>query len=925
MPEDKVGAVMVVGGGIAGIQASLDLANAGFLVYLLDPQPAATGYVSQLERTFQINDCDMCTMAPKVVEVARHPNVHLLYQASLLKLEGDAGSFMALVRHVTEDGAECEQELAVGAVILAPDDAPYDATRRPELGYGRFPNVVVSSQFDRVLGTSGPVAWIQCVGSRDREHNYCSAICCLDATKKAVMAKHFNPQLEPHIFIMDMRAFGKGYMDYYNQARYEYGVKYTRCRVASVVQDAQTQQLIINYETESGELLQERFNLVVLSVGMEVAPETKAMAQRIGVALNEDGFVATQPFAPVETSRAGVFVAGPLSQPRDMHDSVTQASAAAAKAAELLADVRGQRVKVISHPPEREVSPEPPRIGVFVWDAAAPTNRANIGHVIDIPALVAYARSLPGVVHADAQMGVRSAEMRAHLKAQIATLGLNRVVVATGSPLMYEVLFRETLREAGLNPFLLEVANLRDQVAWVHMREPAAALRKAKDLLRMAVARAALLEPLRARELVVNPQALVLGGGVAGMNAALSLARQGYHAHLVEREPELGGNLRHIYYDLDGKDVQAYLRDLVAAVEREPGITVWKRTTLLETKGVVGNFSSRLATPDGEQAVQHGTLIVAIGGQENRGPDYMLGRHPQVITQRDLEAKLVAADPAVTAAREIVMIQCVGPAEEYCSRLCCSAALKNALKIKALNPHANIYVIYKDIRAYGFREKYYTEAREKGVIFLRYDNDHPVDVRADGGLQVSVREPLLGRDITFRPDFLVLSEGMAPAAGATELGAMLNLPMNANGFFIESHPKLEPVDFANEGIFVAGIAHSPRSIEESIAQAQAAAARAATILSQPRLYVGAAVAVVDQAKCVGCLTCVRICPYDVPHITSQAQGVGRIVGAAEIDPTLCQGCGICVSECPAKAIQLLHYRDTQVLASIEAMFASEPA
>ncbi len=925
MPEDKVGAVMVVGGGIAGIQASLDLANAGFLVYLLDPQPAAVGYVAQLDRTFQINDCDMCTMAPKVVEVARHPNVQLLYQATLLKLEGDAGRFTALVRHAVEDGAERERELAVGAVILAPDDAPYDATRRPELGCGRFPNVVVSSQFDRVLATSGPVAWIQCVGSRDREHNYCSAICCLDATKKAIMAKHFNPQLEPHIFIMDMRAFGKGYMDYYNQARYEYGVQYTRCRVASVVQDLQTRELIIKYETESGELLQERFNLVVLSIGTEVAPETRAMVQRIGVALNQDGFVATQPFAPVETSRAGVFVAGPLSQPRDMHDSVTQASAAAARAAELLADVRGQLARPKSYLPEREVVPEAPRIGVFVWDAAASTSPASIGQAIDIPVLVAYARALPGVIHADAQIGVRSAEVQAHLKAKIAELNLNRIVVATGSPLMYEILFRETLREAGLNPFLLEMANLRDQVAWVHMRDPRAALRKAQDLVRMAVARAALLEPLRAHELAVNPQALVLGGGVAGMNAALSLARQGYHAHLVEREPELGGNLRHIFYDLDGKDVQAYLRDLIATVEREPGITVWKRTTLLETKGVVGSFTSRLSTPDGEQIIQHGALIIAIGGQENRGPDYMLGQHPQVITQRDLEAKLVAADPAVTAAREVVMIQCVGPAEEYCSRLCCSAALKNALKIKSLNPRADVYVIYKDIRAYGFREKYYTEAREKGVIFLRYDNDHPVDVRADGALQVTVYEPLLRRDITFHPDFLVLSEGMAPAEGAAEIGEMLKLPMNANGFFIESHPKLEPVDFANEGIFVAGIAHSPRSIEESIAQAQAAAARAATILSQPKLSVGAAVAVVDQAKCVGCLTCVRICPYDVPHITSQAQGVGRIVGAAEIEPTLCQGCGICVGECPAKAIQLLHYRDSQILASIAAMLVPEPA
>jgi heterodisulfide reductase subunit A len=880
---------------------------------MLDPQAAKAGLLSQLERTFLANDCDMCIMAPKVIELERHPNVSILYQSALLGLDGQAGHFTA---HISQPTGQ--QDIVVGAAILSPDYQSYDPSARTELGYGRYAGVVTGAQFDRVLSTSGPVAWLQCVGSRDRQHDYCSSYCCMDATKKAIMAKQYNPAIEPHIFIMDMRAFGKGYMSYYNQARYEFGVKYTRCRIASVTEDPSTRELILKYETEDAKLQEQRFKLVVLSTGIEVSRQTRELAERLGVALNSDGFCATPAFAPVETNRAGVFVAGSFSQPKDMHDTVTQASACAAKAAELLAGARGTESRTKTYPAERDISTESPRLGVFVCDYDR-----TIGKVVDIAATLEYAKRLPGVVWAE-QLAC-SSESESQLRARITEQKLNRVIVASGTPVMHETIFREALREAGLNPYLLEMANLRDQCAWVHMREPKKATAKAKDLLRMAAARATRLQPVRMVEMALSREALILGGGAAGLNAALSLAQQGFRSYLIERDKELGGNLRHIYHDLYGNNVQDYMHRLIAAVENDPRITIFREATLLESSGFVGNFASRIRTPQGEQTLMHGALIIATGGKEHRGAEYALGQDSRILTHQELEERIAHGDPSVASAKKVVFIQCVGPAEEYCSRLCCSWTLKNSLKLKDLNPDINIYVLYKDIRAYGFREQFYTEAREKGVLFLRYDNEHLPQVSLEGGLQVVAHEPVLNRDIRFRPDLLVLSEGITPETGAVELAAALKLPLNANGFFIESHPKLQPADFATEGVYLCGLAHAPKSIEETIAQAQAAAARAATVLSRDKLLVGGAIAVVEQEKCVGCLTCVRICPYHVPKINPQARSVGNIAGAAEIEAALCQGCGICVGECPAKAIQLLHYRDDQVLASIIALREPEYA
>ena len=911
MSDQQVGAVLVVGDGIGSVRAALDLAEAGIQVYLVAPHPILSGRMPQGNGSFPANDCELCFLGPELTLVQQHPRVEIIADSELVGLEGEAGAFSARIASPTGTRA-----LPVGAVILAPAHQPYDPSPRHELGYGVFPNVVTMADFDRIIASPGPIAWLQCVGSRDREHNYCSSVCCLEATKKAIMAMDSHPGVEHHIFMMDMRTFGKGYLDYYNRARAQYGVQYTRCRIANILRDKASGELLFTYETESGELRHDRFQLAVLSNGMEVSEKSRALAATLGIALNEHGFCAAQPFAQVQTSRPGVYVAGPLSQPRDTHDTVTGASAAVAQVLALLSPARQLVAPAAAYPPERDVAGEPPRIGLFFWQS-----RAGIEGVVDVCQLAAYASALPGVAQVEHDLEGRWGLDQ--LPALIREGGFNRVIVATGTPLTYEPLWYEVMRQAGLSPYLLEIVNLREQCAWPHANEPAAAQAKARDLLRMAVARSQLLEALPPVTSAVNASALVIGGGVAGMNAALSLAQQGYPVTLVEREAALGGIARHIHRDLDGKDIAAYVRQLIRQVEGHPLITVLKQATVEASNGAPGDFTTRIQAPGGGLTLAHGVTIVATGGQESRGPDYGLGQSPRIMTQLDLEQLIESGDPQATSAKEVVMIQCVGPGTEYCSRVCCSVAIKHARQLKALNPQMNIYILYRDVRAYGFREQYYTLARDEGIIFLRYDDDNLPQVSLDGELTVQVRDYVLGRELRFHPDLLVLSEGMLPAEGAAELAALLHVPRNVQGFFVEAHPKLRPVDFAPEGLFLCGVAHSPKALEEVVTQAQAAAGRAARVLAQQALALNSVVAVVDQAKCTGCLTCVRICPYDVPRIDAQAVGAGAILGAAEIDPARCKGCGLCAGECPAKAIQLLHYRDEQIIAQVEAAF--EPA
>jgi heterodisulfide reductase subunit A-like polyferredoxin len=894
--------------------------------------------------------------------------------------------FVCGAKAINHDEVERIDEINVGAVILAPGYQIYNAKLSQEFGLGRYPNVVTALQYERLLSASGPtaghvkrpsdgvkpkkIAFLQCIGSRDQSHDYCSAVCCMYATKEAIMTKEHEPDADVHVFMMDMRAFSKGYEEYYRRARDRYGVQYHRTRISALKENPQTHHLTVRYSrsadmtghSERSEeslrrstslpisgrdssaqkdapqndarlnIVEEEFDLVVLSVGMEMSPAVQQLGHDLGIELDPYGFCATIQFDPLQTSRSGIYAVGPFHEPKDIPETVIEASGAAGQAAGLLMAARGSLARERTYPPERDVAGEEPRIGVFVCHCGS-----NIAGFLDVSAVTEYARHLPNVAHAEHMLYTCSQDSIAQIIDRVKELKLNRAVVASCTPRTHEALFQDAIRQAGLNPYLFEMANIRNQCSWVHSRDRAVATHKAKDLVRMSAARASALEPLHTLPVQIDRSTLVIGGGVAGMTAALSLAEQGFAVQLIERDAELGGNLRNVFYLHTGADPQAFLKELIARVQTQSLITVHLNTELIDTTGFVGNFTSRLS--DGIE-IKHGVTIVATGGKEYRGNEYAYGQDSRIITQQQFEAMLANPTSNIQLPTSnlqsptsnfqlptsIVMIQCVGPADRYCGRLCCTTALKNALRLKTLNPAAQITILYKDIRTYGFKERIYTEARRQGVRFIRFDDEHKPEVNLEAGaLHVKTIDPILDQAIDLSPDLLVLSTPMIPADGSRELGSKLKVPVDADGFFLEAHVKLRPVDFASEGLFLAGAAHYPKFIDETIVQAKAAASRAATILARESLAAGGAIAIVSPEKCTGCLTCVRICPYHVPQISVDFSGVGNIVGAAFIEPAVCQGCGICVSECPAKAISLMHYRDVQLMSKVDALFEEVPA
>jgi len=846
---------------------------------------------------------------------------------------------------INHNDVETLQELEVGAVILAPGYETYPAELSEEYGFGRYPNVVTSLQFERLLSASGPsqghvqrpsdgqrprrIAFLQCIGSRDKSHDYCSAVCCMYAAKEAMMAVEHERDTECHVFMMDMRAFSKGYEEYYRRARERYGIRYTRCRISSVKEDQATHNLILRYLPDEPAApqampIEEEFDMVVLSVGMTMSDQVKQLGRNLGISLDDYGFCHTVSFAPVETTRPGIYAVGPFTEPKDIPETVTQASAGAARTGELLAAARGTLVRQREYPPERDVSGEPPRVGVFVCHCGS-----NIGGFLDVPAVVEYAQSLPNVIYAEANLYTCSQDSIARIIEKIKEQGLNRVVVASCTPRTHEPLFQDTVRQAGLNPYLFAMANIRNQCSWVHSNDWDAATAKAKDLVRMAVARVCRQQPLYKTAQAFVHNALVIGGGVAGMNVALSLANQGFSVDLVERTPVLGGNLRNVFVPLNGRDPQSYLRDLVRQVVGHPLIHVHTGHELVATTGFVGNFESTLRSHTGSKTVvRHGVTIVAVGAQEHHGHDSGVGLDERVMTMLEFERFLNDNKTFLRRPSTITMILCAGPSDiRYCSRVCCTVALKNAVRVKQLSPDSQVIVLYKDIRTFGFKERLHVEARQKGVLFVRYDDNHrpSVDRTFDGRLEVSAWEQSLGENLVWKPDLVVLALPVVPAPGSRELASLLKVPVDQDGWFLEAHVKLRPVDFASDGIFMAGMAHYPKFLEETIVQAQAAAARAATILSRDVLNVGGVVATVEAAKCTACLTCVRLCPYKVPRIDKTLTGVGGIVGAAHIEAAACQGCGLCAAACPAKAIQLMHCQDSQVLSEVSALCGSSVA
>jgi heterodisulfide reductase subunit A len=1003
--------VLVVGGGISGIQAALDLANTGFKVYLIDKSPAIGGKMSQLDKTFPSNDCSMCIESPKFNECSRHPNIDILTYTEVDSIRGKAGNFKVTLikkpRYVVEEkctgctlcveycpvkisdqynqnlsknkaihiyfsqalplipyvdpetclylkdkscaicagvckanainlNQEAEKiELEVGAVLLSPGFETFDPKLRNDYGYGIMANVVTSLDYERILCSTGPyegtirrpsdkkhpekIAWIQCVGSRQvipGGNSYCSAVCCAYTQKQVILTKDHDAGIEATIFHNDVRAFGKDFERFYQRAANLPEVRFIRSYVSIGREIPENNNVTIRYSTVDDGVKEEEFELVVLSVGLNPPAGVQELAKKFDIELNSHGFCKTNPVNPIETTRPGVFVSGAFQGPSDIPEAVVTASGADALCSQLLSYRRGDLSRARIYPPEKDVSQEEIRIGVVTCLCGA-----NIGRVVDTPAVADYAATLPNVVYSQENLFACSTENAQLITNAIVEHRLNRVVLAACTPRTHEPLFRDTCREAGLNQYFFEFANIREHCSWVHSKDKDGATQKAKDIVRMSVARAAHLDPLQELQLPVNKAALVVGGGLAGMTCALSMATQGFEVYLVEKAADLGGMARRIHYTLEGVDVQPYLADLVRKVYRHRSVHVYTGATITEVSGYVGNFVTKVKSEGRVREILHGAAVIAIGAQEYKPVEYLYGEDDRVVTSLELEEQITAREERVVNSQSLVMIQCVGCRQEdrnYCSRVCCGQSIKNALKLKEINPEMDIYILYRDMRTYGFKEDYYREAADKEVKFIRYEpGDKPqVEAVVEGGrplLRVSVTDPVLGQKIAIDADLLALAAAVIPSASGLEIAKLFKVPLSPDGFFQEAHVKLRPVDFAADGVFLCGMAHYPKHITETISQAYGAAGRAINILSKETVTASGAICEVTENDCISCGACITACAYGAIEFHDTPQGK-----KAAVNPVLCKGDGLCNAKCPTGAIYLKHYTDEEIFAQIDA-------
>ncbi|UCF99399.1 MAG: CoB--CoM heterodisulfide reductase iron-sulfur subunit A family protein [Spirochaetaceae bacterium] len=1020
--------ILVIGGGIAGVQASLDLAEMGIPVTLVEEKPSIGGRMSQLDKTFPTNDCSTCILSPKLVELGSHPNITLRAYSTVEQVErvggnaagggkrcnGTDGGYEALIRsrarYVNEekctacglcaekcpvkipdlfnrgivstkcigipyaqavpavyriDAAHClyltkgkcgncakvcpagavdfqqtdrlESE-TFASVILAAGCEEYTPRIRPEFGYGVYANVITSIEYERLLSASGPtggkilrfsdgeeprrVAFLQCVGSRDpaaADRGYCSSYCCMQATKDAIITREHLPESDAAIFYIDLRAFGKDFDKFVDRAKEEYRVRYVKSRVSEVIEDLETGNLSIHIIDPQGSVGIETFDLVVLSVGIGVPASVRTLLASMGVQTDAYGFCRGQEeLAPVSSNLPGVYVCGTLTGPMDIPETVVSASAAAARAARGLLE-RGEdtgnespvatEVTAATRPPTApgELEGAPLHVGVIVCRCGV-----NIASVVDVSAVAERAAALPNVVFSHELTYACSQDSIQLIIEKIGELCLSRLVVASCSPRTHEHLFRAALQKAGLNKYLLQMTNIRDQCSWVHQADPQGATEKAFDLVRMAVARARFHQPLEELESAVNSRCLVIGGGLAGMSAALTVADNGFPVSLVEREQQLGGNLRQLGFTLETDNVPVLLDGLSCKIQEHPLIDVYLGSTLDSVEGYIGNFRSTLSRD--ETVVEHGTVIVATGGLEHQTTCYGYGSDPYIVTQREFETMLLHDNPLLSRLDGVVMIQCVDSREgdhNYCSRICCGEAVKNALRFKREYPRANVTVLYRDVRTYGLAEDRYAEARKAGVLFLRYTEDRKPEVsKENGDFKISLYDEILGREIAIQAQLLVLSVGIDAPEGNREIARLLKVPLNEDGFFLEAHVKLRPVDFATDGVFVCGLAHGPKYARESVAQALAAAGRAMTVLSRRRISAEAATARVFEQRCSGCALCMEVCPYGAIEVDPERK-------IAVVNALLCKGCGSCVATCFSGAIDVSGFSNRQIIREFE--------
>jgi heterodisulfide reductase subunit A len=993
---------LVIGGGIAGIQASLDLADRDIHVYLVEKDATIGGKMCRLDKTFPTNDCSACILSPKMADCNGHPNVDVLSYSEVVKVEGKAGDFKVTVkkkpRYVNMDECTgcgdclakcpvknipdqyeyglttrkaiyiphaqavprvavidpvhcrkilsdkcgvCEKicgkkainfadkeefvTLEIGSIIAATGFQTWDAKLSTEYGYGRFADVVTAMEFERMMCASGPsgghikrpsngdapkkIAFIQCCGSRSEKkgsQKYCSSVCCMYATKQAIITKE-HADVDEDIFFMDIRSYGKEFEAYIHRAEDQYNIKMHRSsRVASVEEDPTTKRLLVSYADAKGDSQTGVYDLVVLSIGLNPPEGAEEFSKILGINLNQYGFCDTKVSNPLATSREGIFVTGAFSAPKDIPTSVAEASGAAGKAGAYIVDKNFVPCIPKQFPPEKPTEGIAPRVGVWVCSCGT-----NIGGTVNVDDVTEYAKSLPGVVHTAKSMYACAQDCLQEISLAIKEQDLNRVVVASCTPRTHEPLFRNACREGGLNQYLCNMANIRDQCSWIHMHEADKATDKSKDLLRMAVAKAMLLEPLEGSKIPVTNSAAVIGGGITGMSTALDIAAQGFPVHLVERGADLGGSyLKYVgkNYSVDGVDLGKFVTDLVKKVESCKLITVHKKATVKDIPGFVGNF--KLLINSGEYPV--GAVILAVGASEYKPTEFNYGKDAKVMTLT--EAELAVGSGKFTG-KNIAYIQCVGSRNDkvkYCSRTCCANALTNAIAVKKADPGANISVFHQDIRTYGFREELYKEASALGIRFLRRKDGN--ELPAYDGNSVKAFDTILGKDVEVPVDRVVLSCGVTPdREEKEELAKMLKVPISKDGYYFEAHQKLRPVDFATEGVFVAGLAHWPKFMDECIAQAAGAAARALTIISKKELTSEGIVASAFEDYCDGCGVCVGCCDYNAITLTEDSGSL-----RAYVNPGLCKGCGCCVAACPSGAMEQKGFKNIQIIAEIDA-------
>ncbi len=993
------------------MKASLELAEVGIQVYLLDRSPNIGGEIAQLERQFPTNRCCMCQMLPTYGRDSSsqyclrkdlyHPYITLISQAEVEKVEGEVGQFsvdvnirsrfikedrcigcgicsevcpvevrdefnllasrkaayikypQAIPNIYTIDKENCTRcgmcvekcptqaidlskqdetkKLEVGAIVLAAGFDEFDPTRWSEYGYGRYPNVVTSIELERIFSELGPyegqlvrpsdkqpikkVAFLQCIGSRTLENNYCSSACCMYAMKEAMILKEIDPNLDLSIFYMDLRAFGKGYHRYYLKARDELGIRFTCCRVPTVKQDPTTGNLSLVFVNEAGTLQKEEYDLVVLTIGQNPPRGHEKILRLLNLGENEWGFCQTDRFSPVATSREGIFVCGPFAGPRDIPDTICQATAVASGVTALLKKDTEKELVATTDSPQNEIpdiTDEEPAIGIFICKCGG-----EVSDTVDCAALKHSLQQLPQVKGVEEVPYLCLGDTLSQVKNSIQNLKVNRVIFASCVPYGYERRYQQTLKDAGLSPSLMEIVNLREQVSWVHGKEKEEAQKKALGLVKTAVEKLKMQEPFSSTTVPIkHHKVVVVGGGLAGLVASRSLSRLGIEVHLIERSQELGGNLKEKQYNLEGDNPQIVLKQLLDEISDNALVHIYKDSTVYSMKGQMGDFETIIRNSSGEQTtIPHGAIIVATGGKERKPTEYHYEKSEQVLTQKELEKRLATGEGLPSS---VVMIQCVESREGdrlYCSKVCCSQAVANALKIKELSPQTEVVILYRDIMTYGFKESYYTACREKGVKFFRYHPEKKPLVTIENGLPaVEVTTPDLGQTLRFDPGLLVLSSGIDPNDN-NPLATLLQVELDEDGFFKEAEVKFRPVDFLVEGLFVCGLAHSPMFLEETIVQAQAAAQRAWTLLSKSAIEASRLVSYVNERRCSLCELCIAACPYQARVKDEEER---KIV----VREALCQGCGACAMVCPNSAAKMRGAREDQMLSMVDTLLSA---